>query len=105
MKYLRSIKEKATEAEIIFLSRVSDTLVEQIQDEYRLGDFDNNRWVELFRNLEQNVSEYERLNISGEKINSVDKLKNYLEVSRHGYLKEQIIAKNSNLLAPIDGFM
>jgi len=52
LKYLRSIKEKATEAEIIFLSRVSDTLVEQIQDEYRLGDFDNNRWVELFRNLE-----------------------------------------------------
>jgi len=87
------------------LQAVARSLTEQMRKEYDLDNPDDERLLELFGSTSQIIVEYARLEKEGGVglADSVSELKRLFEISKRGYLREQLLAENGDLLAEVGG--
>ncbi len=106
LSYLGSLTgDKLSEEQRQGLIRVAEDLALQLAEQYDLENGEDDRALELFGNASKIISEYKRLDGEGATgcVDVVSKLKRYLEVSKKGYLREQLLVEKEGLLAEVGG--
>ncbi len=100
VKYLNTLsRETLTPSQRYGLEKVADNFTLQLSKEYRLNDPSDNRVLNLFSQLEQVISSYQKLGLG----NSTERLSEYLEFARKGCLLDYITIQRQDLFAEIGG--
>lgn len=106
LRYLASLEgNKLSENQRGSLVRVAEDLTAQLTTQYDLENAEDGRLLELFGNANKIISEYERMDSEGAEDLSVavSELRQCLDLSKKGYLREDLLVRKEGLLAEVGG--